>query len=244
MLYTGQFEDNNNVTCRVEIITDGDSASTTVIGENGLYFGGDPVTIETNIEDTFQHIILKSATINLVTRNYVGDSLFAENPRDIQIRIYKADECIFCGYAEPNTFSQPYIKLIDEFSINCIDALSTLQFYNYKATKVGSYETNKNTASNVSFKDILSSIFTEILNFTNGAVYYDRSKGIDSSRLTNLLDDLSLSELMIYGETYDDIMTNNDLLEEMLKYLNLHIIQHGINFYIFDSFIWNIYFNW
>ena len=234
MLYSGQFEDNNNVTCRVEIITDGDSTSTTIIGENGLYFGGEPVTIETNIDDTFQHIILKSATINLVTRDFVGNDLFANNARDIQVKIYKNNECIFAGFAEPNTFSQPYVNIVDEFSINCIDALSTLQYYNYKKTKVSNYNTNKNSASTVSLTSILSSMFTDLTQYTNGSVIYDRSKGINSSRLSYLFDDLSISELMIYGETYDDIMTNNDLLEEILKYLNLHIIQHGVNFYIFD----------
>lgn len=234
MLYSGQFEDNNNVTCRVEIITDMDSTSTTVIGENGLYFGGEPVTIETNIDDTFQHIILKSATINLVTQDFVGNDLFANNARDIQVKIYKNNECIFAGFAEPNTFSQPYVNIVDEFSINCIDALSTLQYYNYKKTKVSNYNTNKNSASTVSLTSILSSMLSDLYIYTGGSVLYDRSKGINSSRLSYLFDDLSISELMIYGETYDDIMTNNDLLEEILKYLNLHIIQHGVNFYIFD----------
>lgn len=234
MLYSGQFEDNNNVTCRVEIITDMDSTSTTVIGENGLYFGGEPVTIETNIDDTFQHIILKSATINLVTQDFVGNDLFANNARDIQVKIYKNNECIFAGFAEPNTFSQPYVNIVDEFSINCIDALSTLQYYNYKKTKVSNYNTNKNSASTVSLTSILSSMLSDLYIYTGGSVLYDRSKGINSSRLSYLFDDLSISELVIYGDTYDDIMTNNDLLEEILKYLNLHIIQHGVNFYIFD----------
>lgn len=234
MLYYGQFEDNNNVTCRVEIITDGDSTSTTIIGENGLYFGGEPITIETNIDDTFQHIILKSATINLVTQDFVGNDLFADNARDIQVKIYKANECVFAGYAEPNTFSQPYVNIVDEFSINCIDALSTLQYYNYKKCKVNDYNLKKNSASTVSLTSILSSMFTDLTQYTNGSVIYDRSKGINSSRLSYLFDDLSISELVIYGDTYDDIMTNNDLLEEILKYLNLHIIQHGVNFYIFD----------
>ena len=234
MLYSGQFEDNNNVTCRVEIITDGDSTSTTIIGENGLYFGGEPITIETNIDDTFQHIILKSATINLVTRDFVGDALFANNARDIQVKILKGNECVFCGYAEPNTFSQPYVNIVDEFSINCIDALSTLQYYNYNKCKVSDYETKRNSAATVSLSTILNSMFGDLLEYTNGSILYDRSKGIDSSRLSNIFDDLSVSELLIYGETYDDIMTNNDLLEEILKYLNLHIIQHGVNFYIFD----------
>ena len=234
MLYYGQFEDNNNVTCRVEIITDGDSTSTTIIGENGLYFGGEPITIETNIDDTFQHIILKSATINLVTQDFVGNDLFANNARDIQVKIYKANECVFAGYAEPNTFSQPYVNIVDEFSINCIDALSTLQYYNYKNVKANDYGLKKNVAATATFKQILNTMFSDILSYTNGSLIYDRSKGISSSRLSYIFDDLAINELLIFGDTYDDVMTNNDLLEEILKYLNLHIVQHGENFYIFD----------
>jgi hypothetical protein len=36
------------------------------------------------------------------------------------------------------------------------------------------------------------------------------------------------------GETYDDLWTQQEVLEEMLRYLNLHIVMNGSDFYLFD----------
>ena len=231
----GQFKNLNNTTYSVHIISNNDTTEEIIIGENGIYFSGDPVSIDMEVEDTFQHIIMQSATINLITENYVGNKLFANNARDVKITIMNdtANKCVFSGYVEPNTFTQPFNVEYDEFSINCTDALATLQYYNYKDITLNNYNTVKSYAVNTSFYDIIQSIFNNILE-TGADVYYDGSKGLDSTSLNDLFQDLGVSELNMIGETFDDVWTAQKTLEEILRYLNLHIVQFGKDFYIFD----------
>lgn len=231
----GEFKNLNNTTYSVHIISNNDTTEEIIIGENGIYFSSDPVSIDMEVEDTFQHIIMQSATINFVTENYIGTKLFANNARDVKVTIMNdtTHQCVFSGYVEPNTFTQPFNLDYDEFSINCTDALATLQYYNYKDITLSNYNSVKSYASNTSFYDIIQNIFNNILE-TGADVYYDGSKGLDASSLDDLFYDLGVSELNMIGETFDDVWTAQQTLEEILRYLNLHIIQQGKDYFIFD----------
>lgn len=235
MRFNGQFRIINNELVTVQITTN--NATTPIIEitkENGLWFSGDPIQIETNIDDTFEHLIRKSCTINLITNGYVGTDLFADNARSVEVEITNGNVCLFHGYLEPNTFSQPFAKPLEEFSLNCVDSLSTLQYYKYNDVTLTNFDVKKATANVVTFKDVLNKIFDTNNGIGGGTIWYDKSKGIAANRTTTIFDDLAISEQYIIGEDYDDTWTYEDVLKEMLQYLNLHIIQEGKEFYIFD----------
>lgn len=239
MYIHGDFRDVNNVLYSVHILSDNDKTKELTIGENGLYFADSPISIETNIDDTFQTIIRRSASINLVTHDYIGNELFANNARNIKVNIYKEDLCIYAGFVEPNTFSQPFANGLEEFTINTTDALTTLQYYYYCNLK--DYQQAKKDASVKTFKEMLDKMLDDILNIdivegTGGCVYYDLSKGIAKGKESTIFSDCSMSELYLLGDEADDVWTNEEVLEQMLQYLNLHIIQDGLDYYIFD---WN-----
>lgn len=241
MYIHGDFRDVNNVLYSVHILSDNDKTKELTIGEKGLFFSGSPISIETDIDDTFQTIIRRSATINLVTSDYIGDKLFANNSRNIKVNIYKEDLCIYAGFVEPNTFSQPFANGLEEFTINTTDALTTLQYYNYGDVTLKTYLKAKKDAKVKTFKDMLDQMLGDILdidivNGTGGVIYYDLSKGITKSKESTIFNDCSMSELYLLGDEADDVWTNEDVLEQMLQYLNLHIIQDGLDYYIFD---WN-----
>lgn len=228
MYIHGNFKDINNKNIEVQIISHNDTSIEKVIGENGLFFGNNPITISNDIEDSFTHVIKQSLTINFVTKNYVGDLFFSNGARDIKVRVLKENVCIFNGYVTPNTYTQPFIGL-DEFSINCTDILSTLQYYNYNNTTVQTYYQNKSGADIATFDTIIKGI----LNF-NFPIYYDLSKGLEANRVANVFDDIAISEIMMYGEDADSLKTQDEVLNGILQYLNLHIIQDGESFYLFD----------
>lgn len=241
MYIHGDFRDVNNVLYSVHILSDNDRTKELIIGENGLFFSGSPISIETDIDDTFQTIIRRSATINLVTSDYIGDKLFANNSRNIKVNIYKEDLCIYAGFVEPNTFSQPFANGLEEFTINTTDALTTLQYYNYGDITLKNYLKAKKDANVKTFKDMLDQMLADILdidivNGTGSVIYYDLSKGIAKGKESTIFSDCSMSELYLLGDEADDVWTNEDVLEQMLQYLNLHIIQDGLDYYIFD---WN-----
>ena len=230
MTIHGQFKDFNNDTVEVIINNSNGGNGQVEIGENGLFFTGSPVEIVTNIDNTFEHVIKKSCTINLLAKNYVGDYFFADNVRTVSVQIVKNSETIFSGFIEPNTFSQGYSMPLEEFTLNCTDYLSTLQYLNYNDATINNYDDLRANAANKSFQNILQELF-------NGKdIWYDLSKGKTAGSEATLFQDLGINENYVYGEDFDDIMTQEELLNEMLKYFNLHIIQEGTEFYVFD---WN-----
>lgn len=238
MVITGDFRDYKQRLCSVTITTDSSLDSSLNINDSSLlYFSGSPIEINEDVDDSFETIIRKSATINLVTRQYLGSIFFANNSRSVEVEITREegenipDTILFSGYIDPNTFNQPFTSPLDSFSINCIDKLSTLQYYNYKDITVNNFEQYKATATNVTFKLLLDDVL-DGLSFDD--ILYDKSKGLTSSRLTTIFNDLTISELNIIGEEADEVWTKETVLEEMLKYLNLHIRQIGNTLYIFD----------
>lgn len=238
MYLEGRFKDKKNNSIIVEI-TDGDDAQKTVIGQDGLFFTDDPVIIEQENDDTFEEIITKSATISLYTKDYLGGQLFADNSRSITVSITKNGQNIFSGYVEPSTFTQPFTSPLDEFSINCIDRLATLKYYNYGEITLKNYKEKKAAASTTSFKSILKNALSPLLknDITHdraGKIFYDHSKKLTKEDKDDIFTSLGISEQLMIGDDFDDVWTYEETLREILKYLNLHIIQHGIDFYIFD----------
>ena len=63
-------------------------------------------------------------------------------------------------------------------------------------------------------------------------IWYDQSRSYKGQ--TNIFNELMISEGMLLGDSEDDMWTIEEILEEILKYLNLHIVQHGFDYYIFD----------
>ena len=240
MYIHGEFRDKDNNLITVKIIN-GDRSEEMVIGENGLFFTDDPIVIEQENDDTFNTIITKSASINLLTNQYIGGELFADNARSVKVVIEKNSTVQFMGYVEPNSFNQPYTSPLDEFTINCVDCLATLSYYNYSNTKLSNYKDKKASASTVTFKQLITDAlepFKELATLqtimVNPKIYIMDIKGTTANRKAMLYDDLSVSELNFYGDDFDDIWTYEDVINEVLQYTNMHVIQSNGDFYIFD----------
>ncbi len=71
----------------------------------------------------------------------------------------------------------------------------------------------------------------DIVNGHTTNLWYDQSKIVSSN---NTLKDLAISENIFLGDTEKDIMNDDDVLKEILQYLNLHIVQQGLDFYLYD----------
>lgn len=215
------------------------TASYEINGDDGIYFAGEsPVTITQEVENEFQHILSKQCTINLITDDYVGDLFFAENARDVTVMINKyittgmlvRRYTQFVGFLEPVTFSQGFAHKYESFTLTASDYLGTLEYLNYKDITYNGYAEAKKNAKNVSFKEILLDMFQDL------QIFYDQSKGIDSdaNSLKTVFEDLGIFEVYFLGDTFDDLWTQKEILEELCKYLNLNAIQEANIIYLFD----------
>lgn len=259
MYIHGSFLSQQSDTITVHIVTGNDRTQTIEIGTEkaDVYFSEDPAEIENEVNDTFDVLLRNSAKIRLLCGNLIKD-LFSTSCRDAVVNIYKNDTCIFAGFIEPQTLSQPYNDRWDELELNCIDALSALQYSKYK--NVGAlgviYAFVKAEAAQRSFYDIATEILQgvtdglDILGNQNIKFWYDGSKEVDAQTANRyqVFKQLSISDLLFLGDDESDVWQQDEVLEELLKYLNLHIVQDGFNFYIFswesvkatlDKIIWH-----
>lgn len=259
MYIHGGFLSQQGDTITVHIVTGNDRTQTIEIGTEkaDVYFSDDPAEIENEVNDTFDVLLRNSAKIRLLCGNLITN-LFSTSCRDAVVNIYKNDTCIFAGFIEPQTLSQPYNDRWDELELNCIDALSALQYSKYK--NVGAlgviYAFVKAEAAQRSFYDIATEILQgvteglDILGNQNIKFWYDGSKAVDAQTANRyqVLRQLSISDLLFLGDDESDVWQQDEVLEELLKYLNLHIVQDGFNFYIFswesvkatpDKIIWH-----
>lgn len=241
MLLHGQFDDTFGNAWEVSITNPSAIAREYIIGQDNefldgtvsVYFTDDPINIETEIEDTFATIIKKSCAINLATNVYLGDLLFTGTD-DIKVTVTKNNKCVFYGVVQPQTYSQPYTDLHDVFTLNCVDYLTTLGYHKYKNATAANYGAIKVSSTNVTFGDYIREQLSGFTTSVSGDVLYDNSKKITSADTDSILNQVAFNDQIVLGDTYDDVMTNEEVFEEILKYLNLHIIQEGYNFYIFD----------
>lgn len=259
MYIHGSFLSQQSDTITVHIVTGNDRTQAIEIGTEkaDVYFSEDPAEIENEVNDTFDVLLRNSAKIRLLCGNLITN-LFSTSCRDAVVNIYKNDTCIFAGFIEPQILSQPYNDRWDELELNCIDALSALQYSKYK--NVGAlgviYTFVKAEAAQRSFYDIATEILQgvtkglDILGNQNIKFWYDGSKAVDAQTANRyqVFKQLSISDLLFMGDDESDVWQQDEVLEELLKYLNLHIVQDGFNFYIFswesvkatpDKIIWH-----
>lgn len=210
-------------------LTNGDETDTEAFGNEDFGLAEDPIEIETSVNDTFDVIVKSSATITIVTRKFTQD-FFAKNARDVTATVQRDGEVIFSGYVEPMSLSQDFINVYDDMDLNCVDYLSTLENYNYKGVgTTTSYDAAKASASQRTFADIMK----EILGSEN--VYYDQSKTYSTkAKSAEIFTKTSISDLLFLGDSEDDVWTQEETLEAILKYFDLHIVQIGTDFFIFS----------
>lgn len=244
MHYKGTFINQQGHTIAVHIVTGGDTTDTVEIGAGALLFTDDPVEITGEFNDSFDVLLQQSATIRLLTRGFVGD-FYGNTCRDTAVNILRDDELIFAGYVEPQSYTQPFNEYYDELELNCIDALSALQYSKYKNTGADggpTYATAVSAAKQRSFYTLLSEIINgvtdglDLLGDTSASILYDGSRARNNSTGTNrygIFHAISINDLLFLGDDEGSVWTQQEVLAEMLRYLNLHIVQDGLTFRIF-----------
>lgn len=129
----GTFKDSEENIIKVEIYNINKTGNNINIDTcDWIRFTDDPVTITTECDDTFVHIIKKSCKIDLLSKRWLGDYLFADNATSIVVNVFRTinnvTTCLFAGYVTPCSYNQDYANAWDRITINCDDTLSILQY--------------------------------------------------------------------------------------------------------------------
>lgn len=217
--YTGYFRDIADKQYRVVI--------TTSSGDNTeeITLSTDPFVteIETNDAHIYKSCKYSSATIRIVASSYMFD-LYAATAQSNKVVLYDNNNAIkWVGYITPNLYSMGYENIEEEIEIEAIDALSTLQYYDYT--------TITSTKNIVSFKQIIDKLLLKCNAYKE--YYVSNNTQLDSQTEDKLIENLYISEQNFFDED-DEVMSMQEVLEEICKYLNLSCVADGDVVYFLD----------
>lgn len=212
MKYTGRFKDITDKGYFLQITTDDEETTT-----KELTLGTPPflVSYEGGGDTLYKPIKYSSATLTVATDTIFANMYSGKN-QGTKITLTDDQRTLWCGYITPNVYNQAYNGVIENLEVECVDALSTLK--NVEYTTIGN------------FKDIVSfsSIFCHVLAKCNCYKYLNISKVLNKDITT-----LYISENNFVDED-DEPMKCNEVLEELLKYLNFTMFADGLHIYVVD----------
>lgn len=216
VIYTIPFNGKDGNSYLIEISQDGATGSPIE-----LIGGVSPFVIEYNGEDfLYNPTKLCGATIRLVGDNIklIGSDkfqqLFSTNYQEFKVNLKRNDNTIWTGFITPETYSQDFSHAIYDFEIECISALSTLQYVEFI----------KNTDT-VTIMDLIEESITK----SKGDYlhcYIPQAYNID-------LQLLSISANNFIDED-EKPMNYKEILESICTFLNWTITEFEGNIYFID----------
>ena len=195
-------------------------------GDETVDVGGDPETIGTGGTTTGGTTTGGGSTTTGGGSTTTGGTGTGQDPSDVN----PLEELEWTGYVTPNLYDMGFDEYLEEISVECIDALSTLQYIKYTPV--------------TQQKDITSfiSIIDHIIKQCNAYKYFYISDNIQStvSGSESITENLYISEQNFFNEK-DEEQTDNDVawtckevLEEICKFLGVTCIAEGDSVYFID----------
>ena len=195
-----------------------------------VWWGENPVVIETKSENWEDVFVESKATVNLVTDGLLS-GLYSNEVTDTTVEIKSDGGVLFKGYVEPRAYTQAFSEETNGVTVNCVDGLTALKYYPFRGVRTrGAYMKALEAAKMSSIKTLL----LECLETGCGTapVYYDKSKLYDGT--VTVFDALYVNESLYLGNSYDNVKSCHDVVEDLLRYLGLHILETCGGVYIFS----------
>lgn len=212
LMYTVPFADISNIPCVVEIEKEGYIGTPTE-----LVGGSSPFVVKIDDEE-FMYVPTRfsDATIRVVGGDSL-QSLFATGYQEYRVTFKKNSLVRWCGFIKPEVYTQDYSSNIFELEIECMSAMSTLEYIKYsqyRGTEI--YEREF-----VSFSGILKQCIDEANVVYNKIliphVYAKSLNDFNSNQ--NILDEIVVSEQNFYNED-NEPMSLKEVIEEVCKFMN------------------------
>ena len=198
-------------TTRTATITDPTETS----ARNQIMFADDPVTITCDRQDLTKRIIISQCTINLVSDMNLTNDLYADSDRSISVTVTRGSTRCFFGYVDPLQFDQGYAQPWEEISITATDPLGALSDKNVGKLNQTSYGSGVIVST--------WSLLTACLNAVGISSVTDTINSTVKSSMQNTMIAMSI----FYGESEDDYMTLEDVVNEICRYWNLYVCYTG-----------------
>ena len=209
LIYTMPFTNVDGEALTVQILEDGGTGSPVE-----LTGGTPPFIVDVNDEDfLYTPTRFSGATLKLVGSDYL-QKLFSTQYQKFKVNLVKAGSVIWTGFITPELYSQDYDNSLFELEIECISALSTLEYIDFKQE-----------GATVSLLGIIKKCITESKEDFR-AVYIPNV-------YTSSLDGITVSTANFIDED-GKAMTLKECLEEVCKFLNWTVTEYDGCIYFID----------
>ncbi len=209
LIYTMPFTNVDGEALTVQILEDGGTGSPVE-----LTGGTPPFIVDVNDEDfLYTPTRFSGATLKLVGSDYL-QKLFSTQYQKFKVNLVKAGSVIWTGFITPELYSQDYDNSLFELEIECISALSTLEYIDFKQE-----------GATVSLLGIIKKCITESKGDFR-AVYIPNV-------YTSSLDGITVSTANFIDED-GKAMTLKECLEEVCKFLNWTVTEYDGCIYFID----------
>ena len=209
LIYTMPFTNVDGEALTVQILEDGGTGSPVE-----LTGGTPPFIVDVNDEDfLYNPTRFSGATLKLVGSDYL-QKLFSTQYQRFKVNLVKAGSVIWTGFITPELYSQDYDNSLFELEIECISALSTLEYIDFKQE-----------GATVSLLGIIKKCITESKGDFR-AVYIPNV-------YTSSLDGITVSTANFIDED-GKAMTLKECLEEVCKFLNWTVTEYDGCIYFID----------
>ena len=209
LIYTMPFTNVDGEALTVQILEDGGTGSPVE-----LTGGTPPFIVDVTDEDfLYTPTRFSGATLKLVGSDYL-QKLFSTQYQKFKVNLVKAGSVIWTGFITPELYSQDYDNSLFELEIECISALSTLEYIDFKQE-----------GATVSLLGIIKKCITESKGDFR-AVYIPNV-------YTSSLDGITVSTANFIDED-GKAMTLKECLEEVCKFLNWTVTEYDGCIYFID----------
>ncbi len=208
LIYTIPFATLDNTPCVVEIEKDGYTGASTE-----LTAGATPFTAEIDSEEfLYTPTRFSTAKLQIVGNDYL-QSLFSTAYREYRVTMKKDGVITWCGFIKPELYTQDYTSETFVLEIECISAMSVLEFIDYTI--------EGKSKEFVSIWHLLQRCISSSAGQYNSVfiphVYASSQEAYSTEE--NVLASMTLSEQNFFDED-DKPMKLKEVLEEVCKFLN------------------------
>lgn len=222
LIYTIPFATLDNTLCVIEIEKENYTGISTE-----LQAADNPFTVDIEDEEfIYTPTRFSTAKISIAGSDYL-QSLFSTSYREFRVTLKKDGVTTWCGYIKPELYTQDYVSENFVLEIECISAMSVLEFIDYKLAG-----TEKGF---ISIWSLLQRFVSESRGKYAGIyIPHVYAKDLSSYNLSvNPLPDMSISEQDFFDE--DDKPSNlKEIIENVCKFLNWTCVDWKGDLYFLD----------
>ena len=223
-IYTLPFRSRKEDVCLVEIQKEGYTGR--VIELTGS--GEAPFSVEI-ADDAFLYtpVRFSTAAIRVVGGDHL-QSLYSTGYRQYRVMFKRAGSVTWCGFIKPELYTQDYSGTIFELEIECISAMSVLEYIEYK-------QKSEEGKGFVTLWELLTRCVSESRG-SYSSVYLPHVYAGSESDYTawrNVLQDMTISEQNFFDED-DKPMKLKEVLEELCRFLNWTCVDWKGDLYFVD----------